>query len=464
MIRFRLAAIFFLSTHSLQAAQCWNLAEDLLAKPRANYKVLRDLLEPELPNLSPQAQRAFELYDGQLRDRLGSLIPENLVLYVIADEEKLVYSQQLAQIFESLALQPGSKVSQTKLEKIIRQQLEDLVPKSTINTRIDDFFARPSLKSLQRVLGKMDLEEVGLLVHGGNPLHPSKDSLIGKYINDTGAKTVVRDFPTRPMRATVDDSGRPPDLNSKHGPKRLVVAISERSLAVYKKLFSRHNFLVHVHTPDQGTLVVAHNGMAGTFARANNEMRLNEPGTLMPHILLNSDEGQRTTQYFRLGLANSQVAKEPWALRAYCAEGGYNSCTHWIGNIPIGDRQVAEYSFPGAIDEHASNSLYRGAKDKEPRIRRLRKYNSTGLQYDMSVVSDFDGLVHRVWAVPGNEQLADVLGIRRQNLNGELANPGFVALSLLGRVDQERIPIVFYVVRNHREEIPRNFELQISAY
>jgi hypothetical protein len=63
-------------------------------------------------------------------------------------------------------------------------------------------------------------------------------------------------------------------------------------------------------------------------------------------LYFKTSEAQRLTKYFELGAENGDLAQYPWNLGKYCSkEGGYTSCTHWVGNIPVGDKVVKEYKF-----------------------------------------------------------------------------------------------------------------------
>ena len=163
--------------------------------------------------------------------------------------------------------------------------------------------------------------------------------------------------------------------------------------------------------------------------------------------MLSTREGSRAAQYFRLGATEQQTALTPWNLPGYCATGGYSSCTHWVGNIPLGDRMVWEYKFPGYVDTYASNRVPPTA---DPRVQVLAPYDSA------------NPLARRVWKVPGNEQLADALGLQAANLRGEFANPGWVAHSLTGSASVDRVPVVFLVVPDARAAISADFALQIN--
>ena len=245
-------------------------------------------------------------------------------------------------------------------------------------------------------------------------MRPTKDSLIGRYIQDTGAKTAVRAFPFVG--------------NGRYGRYRLVVALSEASFPAFVKYFAREEFLALV-----GHAILMHNGEV--VGIRFDELRVPHIGTLLPFVVLKTTEGQRTTQYFelfrKLGGGWFNVAAQPWMLPGYCAQGGYTCCTQWIGNMPIGDKLVDSYSFPGVWES-----------GEPARTQVLAQYEHP------------DPLVRRVWTVPGHQQFANVIGQGRANLRGNFAATSLVASTLIGPTDIERVPVLFRVVRNHRAWIP----------
>jgi hypothetical protein len=383
-------------------------------------------------NLRIERAESLELYDRAMRAaRTPLIIGELDVLNLLSNPEMTYYHSRLKSALKSALADKSTKSMNQKILAALKRSLKNAVPKDSIDERIESF-QKNEKDSLLRVLGQMDLKELQTLVYGTNLRNPSPDSLLGQYLSSTGATTSMRAFPKGPRRSD--------------GEPKLVVSLSQRSFAKYKALFSTINYLIHVHSPQQGTLYVAHEGMSGSYANLQSEIRAPSPGALLPHILLTTSEGQRARLFFALGSQSSE-AREPWDLENYCAKGGYSSCTHWFGNIPVGDKLVEGYTFPGKVDEHAYNNVPR-----TPRYRQLREY-----------VSD-NPLMKLVWKVPGHEQLADVLGLQRANTSGEFANPGWVAYNLIGAADVDRVPIVFLTVGNHRKPIPRDFDLQISAY
>jgi hypothetical protein len=50
------------------------------------------------------------------------------------------------------------------------------------------------------------------------------------------------------------------------------------------------------------------------------------------------------------------------------------------------------------------------------------------------------------------------------NVQGEYANPGYVATRLTGNVTTDRVPVIFLLVDDVTKEIPANFDPRIRAY
>jgi hypothetical protein len=255
------------------------------------------------------------------------------------------------------------------------------------------------------------------------------------------------------------------------GPERLVVAISEGNFDAFQTQFmSRMDLAMHNHTPNQGTLYIQHHGHSQNYTSMgySNPFRLpSQNGTILPTILMSTTEAQRMKQFFELGHKHIEVAKNPWNLPNYCATGGYGSCTHWFANVPIGDTRVERYTFPGFLDNYAYNHLppVNGrsptpAEDAAARVQDLQPFEDIpGI--DETIMAQ----MRRVWKAPrGNEQLASVLGVLDNATNGEMASPGYTAMTLTGSASVERVPVVFIRVGDHRAPIDPNFDPQMYAY
>ncbi|OQW46940.1 MAG: hypothetical protein A4S09_03265 [Proteobacteria bacterium SG_bin7] len=398
-----------------------------------------------LPALSPEQQARLNPY-LRLKERsrgIARVFSEDLVRQLVVEEECPLAQERFALLINNIgsAIRENKKIS--GLKKIIADSLVNRVPANQIEKRISSYFKSPSYRTLLQMLGEISLDDLKILVHGGNHLSPTPESLLGQYIARTGSVTLSKRFRKGPQTQ---------ETNS----EKLVVAISQESWPVYQELFGSPNFLIHVHTPYQGTLAIAHNKKYGSYANLSSEMRMPQLGTLMPHILLSTAEGERMELFKMLGkTSDNLLAQYPWTLvdkegQNYCAKGGYNSCTHWVGNIPIGEKRVDAYSFPGRIDIYAGN--LDSTHDASPKTKPLVAHNHASR------------LAQLVWKAPGHEQLADVIGLRDQNLAGELANPGYVIFSLVGQTTADRVPVVFLATQNHQTSIDPNLEASIRAY
>ncbi len=281
-------------------------------------------------------------------------------------------------------------------------------------------------------------------IYGSDYLKPSPESLLGKYIAETGAKTVVRQFWKAPEGSVV-----PPHAL---GPKRLVVAVSEKTFAVFKKYFSSLNFLFLLNEHGNMAAFEGKRALSGDYWQGQ---YLSEPFTALSEgriavpMILDDSEGLRARRYFKLGATPSAVvrrnthhgvlARYPWLLEsatnagnAYSASGAWSDgCGTWIGNMPIGNKLVNEYIFPSGDPD-----------GKTPNRQKLEKYKDpTG--YDAATIK----LLRRVWTVPGHQQLGEILA-PMSNRRGEFDNAGWASYTFLGAASTERVPVVFLFVKD----------------
>jgi hypothetical protein len=272
----------------------------------------------------------------------------------------------------------------------------------------------------------LSLRAVHELFYGSDLLHPSRSSLLGRYLEATGAQTKLMRF---------DTHTRTHEL----GPEKLVVAVSAESWPALLKtvLGSSHAMTIvgHAATMYNGLFFPNEGGKGGKKPRLP---RMNE---LMPILLMKTTEAYRFARYTWM-TADPRFdgwhdgLKVPWRNDGYCATGGYSCCTHWIANIPIGDRLVSSYTFPPNFESPGG--------DLSPRTAPLKPYTPEEGKEDLL----------NVWKVPGHEQLADVIGQHDSNIRGEMASPGSVQMVLYARTATERVPIVFWVTEDHRAPIP----------
>lgn len=278
------------------------------------------------------------------------------------------------------------------------------------------FAARPVLSLAdiqQRYFGNIE----------GNEIDPN--SLLGQYIAETGAKVSTKAFPLNPNA---------PEL----GVERILVPVSEKSLPAFLKYFSDPHFmsvLGHANVLLEGTV----HAYGGTVA----EFRLPKANTPLPVLMLSDTEAKRLHDYMAAVPKHtdwmSSPLKMPWMLKDYTdvKEGCYQNCTHWIGNIPIGDKLVTEIVVPSSKDQPVTLHL------KEPNLPPEHQY------------------MKDIWTFPVHEPLSAVLGLAEKNGNGDFGSPGYVIHTLLGSAPIERVKFVFVVVADHTQAVAADF---VPAY
>lgn len=375
---------------------------------------------------------------------------EMLQLVVLPDQP--TYQQTLTDIFRNAQLSNDNQKS--ALEKIKESWItvvSQKIPEAQARLRLEKWLNGTT--SLKQALGELSQPEMLKLMIGDNIHALSPESLIAQYLEESklvlsgsAPATVIRTFPQGPEMQT-------------QGPKKLVVAVDARTFPIYLKYFSRPEFFTHMHYPGQGTLMMAHNGKTLSWTNVSNGIQLPVANTLMPSIVLSTSEGQRLTLFARLLAQNFEVARHPWNLTGpggekYCATGGYNSCTQWVANIPVGDDTVDGFMVPGKVDQYANISISNDPEvDKQPRRQNLKPYSSN------------DYLTNLVWKYPRSPMpLWQVLGQERAQAAGEFANPGYVAFTLIGHVSNERVPVIFLMTEDATQPIDPNFPHQIRAY
>ncbi|MFZ4715856.1 MAG: hypothetical protein ACOYL6_19190, partial [Bacteriovoracaceae bacterium] len=248
------------------------------------------------------------------------------------------------------------------------------------------------------------------------------------------------------------------------GQEKLVVAVDATMMEDLKLIMADEHLFSHLHQPRQGTLRIGHAGKSFYYGPGSYELdQYLSQGSIVPTVFLSSTEAQRMGQYME-GLANQNtftLVQKPWLSNGYCAVGGYTSCTHWVGNIPIGDEVVNAYTFPGKVDEYANNRINPDPElDKLPRTQDLAPYE---FPENYRLTEEDKALIKRIWKVPGNQQFAYSLGIGKANEYGQLANPGWVAHVFTSRIKVNRSPVIFFIVPNAKVPIAPDFDPQINA-
>ena len=300
------------------------------------------------------------------------------------------------------------------MTRLLREK--DFTPQQ-IAQRIEEFNSgNPG--GVRRVLGVRTLSEVRERIIGESIEKVSPDSLIGQYLKETGARSQI-------IRVPLVKGG------AELGPPKLLVAVGPESFASLQKLLSTEHYLSVM-----GHANLLHRNQFWSYGGGpSSALALPKAGTPLPLLLLSTTESERLHRYL-VETTKEQTwysaLKQPWQLPGYCAKGGYSCCTHWIGNIPIGDKMVNEYKFP-AYDRPAN----------EANIKPLEAY-----------VGGSETL-RKIWKVPGHEQLASAIGLEENNLVGEFASPGWVIQTLMGSGSTERVPVILVSTLDHRGELPK---------
>ncbi len=278
-----------------------------------------------------------------------------------------------------------------------------------------------------RLLGDRTLAEVRKYYIGMSINQINPNSVIGRYIENTKALTKIVQVP-------IEKNG------SELGPPKLLVAVSQNSWKEFEKVIATPYFMTVT-----GHANIIHKDRFYSFGGQISDVQILSENTPMPFLILKTTEADRLS-YYLSRIPNQgeygwgTALKLPWlnGNGQYCAQGGYSCCTHWIGNIPIGDKLVNEYKFPSR-DGSVSNA----------KVKKLE---------------EFDGPIYlkRIWKVPGHEQLASAIGMEEANLLGNFASPGWVIQSLMGAASTDRVPVIFVMTPDHTTTIPEisqfNFE------
>lgn len=295
--------------------------------------------------------------------------------------------------------------------------------------------------SCRHLLSQKTLAQRSIELHGGNPLCPTANSRLGQYLHQSGATTLIHRFA----------AGRDAEL----GPKKLVVAVSSTTFPLFKQMFGEtFPILEHLHTPDQGTLIIRWKTQIFTYAQSRGDWRFPSLGTLGPMILLSSSEVGRLEDYVQLNRQGPSMFREPDQIPGYGypRDAYFRSCTAWFGHIPLGDKTYNEVISNGSIDQYGDKA------GPAPRRGRLRDYPLSGLPPELPVDR---ALVKKVWNPNLPIRLFDLLEVPGAFQNGNHTNPGWVVLTLTGLVGNERVPFVAYYTADHTQ-IPLPFDPKIT--
>ena len=391
------------------------------------------------------------IYEELIKDfpDIRDFLPPGRVLPILANEEQDFFAQQMVRLISGLErlATDEHKTWRVKIGLVLFDILDGRVTKVGAEKRVGQFLNDPSSYPLGRVLGDLRVDEslkqlIGVDYDSLDPM-----SLLGRYVQRTGAAHEFRDF-----EKTVEVVTEKTRRKKKIAHKKLFIAVSEESFPDLMEIIRAPEFFGHFHTPEQETLQILFEGKMGSYARLRNEAEFSK-GSTIPLILLSTTEAQRMRQYFKLGAINDRLARTPWILEPYCERGGFEGCTQWIADMPVGDRLAQAYAFPGRTNEFAANALHQDQSlDSLPRISSLRDYELPkefleGFTEEQAEL--FNRLVHRVWRTePAPAQFAEMLGVLKNSLKGEFSNPEKLLQVLLNETSFDRVPIVFVLVKD----------------
>jgi hypothetical protein len=393
----------------------------------------------DLPHeVSAEQRTAFAQYsDINSSKRLDGVIESKDILTLFADQDLPVFGERLVRVFDNMWGKAAAFDASSFYMGVRRSMLRQRIPRALVEKGIRENRAG-DVSSLRRLLGNLTLEETRSIYmgHSGSGLEFTPDSLLGKYVAESGASVKAMDVPDMNGARTYPE-------------KKLFVAVSEESFPLFQKYFDARTFVSSLGhgAVVQGQLVT------DVWGRANALGVMSEFSPL-PMVILKPSEGERLHRYLSTATMEryknwSNALKQPWRLNAkngetYVKQGAYTCCTNYWGNIPIGDKLVESYALP-LVNEYGAG----GAAERQPIVR------SKLLPWENAEES----ALRNIWTVPGHQQLSEVLGHLERNVNGEFASPGWVIQTLMGEVSSERVPVIFIFMKNHKSDIPSKPQL-----
>lgn len=426
------------------------------------------LLESQIEHLKklaedfklPEVSKTADLIAG-MRTELGKGLSSVLVKKLVNFEEP-IYQNAIIKIIKQIK----QSRERNKSKALKAALLENLVPffsEEQAAARVELFFKRESIKNLKHALGEMNLDELQIHVYGSDSANPEPESVLARFFAQVKAELGL-DLKAE-MRSFYDE---PQGANK--GPEKLFVSINEQVYPIFQKYFVNEHFLIHTHSPSQGTLNISFNNENLSYAgqSKHGETRAGSENSMWPLIFFSSAEAQRAALYFRLGELSAadgyNIAKHPNYIldkndKPYVKQGGYTCCTHWFGEMPLGEELVSEYRFPGQVDRHATNYVEGGSA--------AAIISPIGVPDKVinGRVLPLPALTHIVWkSRRGHMQMWQMLNLRDSLDNAELTNPGYILYALLGKTEARRVPLVF--VFKHDLSLPSNTSIRenISYY
>ncbi len=385
---------------------------------------------------------------------------------VLVDESLSTFHELISRVLGKMNLPANSSSSNlmTKFKTALKAELKKIMSADSASQRVNLLSENHINKEkMLRILGHMTAEESLVALVGPTGIHNlTGDSLVKRYLDLALAKGIT-------VSTFVGTFKQGPN-HKRRGEEKLFVSVDRNTISSLEKVIGANPHLfMHQHTPNQGTLYMRYKGRMNSYARYGSETKFdmsprgmhdynNSVNTIIPAMVLSGVEASNVNNYFQLGALENKFAKYPWGFKykdrstkeieSYCKAGGYSSCTHWIGEMPVGEKLVDSYSVPGQADEHAYGS---GDTSKELRTQDVGKYNyftSNSVTEAIGNTKRPHRLARLVWLEgQGHEQLWSVVGDKnaRALSKGEWANPGWVLYSFLSRTKQDRVPVVFII-------------------
>lgn len=384
-------------------------------------------LQQKVAELDAPGKEVYEKYQAlTAAQKRSALISADEAAELSAENDIAIYRDHFKKMLEKIQENPNESA-----KKLVEDYGKNLLTEmhfteAEIAERIVNWKNKGEDR-WYRLFGDRTLKEVQKLYIGNEVGAIAVDSLIGKYISETGAKTKKIRYPTKPGSTTL-------------GQEKILIAVSANSLEQFKKILEQPysmSVLGHAHVLHRGNII--------THGAAKSEFRLPSVNTPLPFLMMKTSESERLNRYMNVVVERQNeswygTTKQPWKLQGYCAQGGYDCCTHWLGNIPLGDLRVDEYKFPGNFENNQG-----------PQIQKLATYTSD------------DEKIKQIWKVPGHQQFSAVIGQENANLQGQFASPGWVITTLLTKTENERVPVVFWITNDHTVDIPDDFQFRFEA-
>lgn len=393
-----------------------------------NFFLPQKTLDEKITALDEPGKEIFQKFQdlSATQKQSASLTAEEAV-ELSAENDIGIFRERFKKIMEKVQENPNQSAKKI-IEKEVKELLTEMqFTEAEILERIAHW-KNGGEDRWYRLLGDRTLEEVRKLYMGNDVGAIAADSLIGKYLSETGAKIKIIRYPIKPGSTTL-------------GEPKILISVSQDSLESFKKIIDQpYSMSVLGHAN------VLHRGNIFTFGGEKSAFRLPSVNTPLPFLMMKTSESERFSRYMELAIERAPneswngTVKVPWKLPGYCATGGYTCCTHWLGNVPIGDLRVDTYKFPGKFENN-----------QPPQIKVLTQYESN------------DEKIKQVWKVPGHQQLSSVIGQEQANLVGQFSSPGWVIQTLLGKTDNQRVPVIFWITADHTAEIPDDFRFQFEA-